>query len=193
MRNAKAILGIINIKDIEYVLTVLSSNIVGKMKNEIIYKITEVEFFEIPNGQMKFNDEEQIKQIKDGISSLLKLGFYYSFGLDLTNTQQNQAKILYNMNNPNYYNNMNNLEQKMKHIFITSCKKYFYNFNLFKRFINYETKQPIDYLFITPIICGYIGMFDYNINNQQIQFILITRRSQNFAGTRYNTRGINDD
>ena len=193
MRNAKAILGIINIKDIEYVLTVLSSDIVGKIKNEIIYKITEVEFFEIPNGQMKYNDEEQIKQIKDGISSLLKLGFYYSFGLDLTNTQQNQAKILYNMNNPNYYNNMNNLEQKMKHIFITSCKKYFYNFNLFKRFINYETKQPIDYMFITPIICGYIGMFDYNINNQQIQFILITRRSQNFAGTRYNTRGINDD
>ena len=193
MRNAKAILGIINIKDIEYVLTVLSSDIVGKMKNEIIYKITEVEFFEIPNGQMKFNDEEQIKQIKDGISSLLKLGFYYSFGLDLTNSQQNQAKILYNMNNPNYYNNMNNLEQKMKHIFLTSCKKYFYNFNLCKRFINYETKQPIDYLFITPIICGYIGMFDYSINNQQIQFILITRRSQNFAGTRYNTRGINDD
>jgi len=192
MRNAKAILGIINIKDVEYVLTVLSSDIVGKMKNEIIYKITEVEFFEIPNGQMKFNDEEvQIKQIKDGISSLLKLGFYYSFGLDLTNSQQNQAKILYNMNNYNY--NMNNLEQKMKHIYITSCKKYFYNYNLYKRFINYETKQPIDYMFITPIICGYIGMFDYNINNQPIQFILITRRSQNFAGTRYNTRGINDD
>lgn len=44
MRNAKAILGIINIKDIEFVLTVLSSDIVGKIKNEIIYKITEVEF-----------------------------------------------------------------------------------------------------------------------------------------------------
>ena len=36
------------------------------------------------------------------------------------------------MNNFDFYNNMNNLEQKMKHIYITSCKKYFYNFNLFK-------------------------------------------------------------
>ena len=36
-------------------------------------------------------------------------------------------------------------------------------------------------------------MFDYQINDKIVQLILITRRSQNFAGTRYNTRGINDD
>ena len=36
-------------------------------------------------------------------------------------------------------------------------------------------------------------MFDYQINDKIVQFVLITRRSQNFAGTRYNTRGINDD
>ena len=194
MINAKAILGIINIREIEYLLFVTSSEIVGKIKNEIIYRISEVDFCEIPNGQIKYNDEEQIDQIKNGIAKLLKLGFYYSFGLDLTNSQQNQAKILYDKKNKNKLMNLNldNFEDKIKRIYMTSYKKY-YNYNLYKRFMNNETKEPIDYTFITPIICGYVGMFDYQINNKEVQIILITRRSQNFAGTRYNTRGINDD
>ena len=195
MINTKAILGIINIREIEYLLFVTSSEIVGKIKNEIIYRISEVDFCEIPNGQIKYNDEEQINQIKNGIAKLLKLGFYYSFGLDLTNSQQNQAKILYDKKNKNKLMNLNldNFEDKIKRIYMTSYKKYFYNYNLYKRFMNNETKEPIDYTFITPIICGYVGMFDYQINNKEVQIILITRRSQNFAGTRYNTRGINDD
>ena len=189
---ADAILGIINIREKEYILFVTSSIKVARIKNEDIYKISDVDFCEIPNSQIKFSDEEQIKQIKDGISKLLKLGFYYSFGLDLTNSEQNKAKILYNFKNKNDYNN-NNIEEKLRKIYMTSNKKYFFNYNLFKRFINNENKEPIDYTFIIPVICGYIGMFDYEINNKQIQFLLITRRSQNFAGTRYNTRGINDD
>ena len=191
--NSKAVLGIINIKNIEFVLFVSSSDIIGKMNNETIYRISEVDFCEIPNGQIRYIDEEQIKQIKDGISKLFKLGFYYSFGINLTNSQQNQAKIMYNMKNQNQNNKYNTIEEKIKNIFLTSCKKYFFNYNLYKRFINNETKEPIDYTFITPIICGYVGMFDYQINDKIVQFILITRRSQNFAGTRYNTRGINDD
>ena len=190
--NSDAILGVINIKNIEFVLFVSSSDIIGQMNNEIIYRISEVDFCEIPNGQIKYFDEEQIKQIKDGISKLFKLGFYYSFGINLTNSQQNQAKIINNMKNQNN-TYINTLEEKIKYIFITSCKKYFFNYNLYKRFINNETKEPIDYTFITPVICGYVGMFDYQINGKIVQFILITRRSQNFAGTRYNTRGINDD
>ena len=192
---SKAILGIINIKNIEYILFVTSSNIVGKINNETIYRISEVDFCEIPNDQIQLKDEEQINSIKNGIAKLLKLGFYYSFGLDLTNSQQNQAKILYDKKNKNKLINFdnNNFEDKIKRIYMTSYKKYFYNFNLYKRFLNNDTREPIDYAFIVPIICGYVGMFDYQIDNKQIQIILITRRSQNFAGTRYNTRGINDD
>ena len=190
---ANAILGIINIKNIQYVLYVTSCEIVGTMKNETIYRISEVDFCEIPNRFITISDEEKIKEIKDGISKLLKLGFYYSFGLDLTNSQQNQAKILYNMNIKNNNFNYNNLNERMKRIYMTSYKKYFFNYNLYKLFLNKETKQPIDYTFIMPIICGYIGMFDYEINSKKCQIVLITRRSQKFAGTRYNTRGINDD
>ena len=162
------------------------------MKNEIIYKIEEVEFCPMQTVDLLYDEEKKINQIKDGISKLLKLGFYYSFGLNLTNSQQNQSKL-----SSQEIKDNNNLtfEQKMKNIYKTINKKYFFNYNLYKIFINKSTKLPYDfaYSFILPIICGYIGMYDYTINNKQLQFILISRRSQNYAGTRYNTRGIDDN
>ena len=190
--NSKAILGIININKLYFILHVTTSKVVGKMKNEIIYKIEEVEFCPMQTVDLLYDEEKKINQIKDGISKLLKLGFYYSFGLNLTNSQQNQSKL-----SSQEIKDNNNLtfEQKMKNIYKTINKKYFFNYNLYKIFINKSTKLPYDfaYSFILPIICGYIGMYDYTINNKQLQFILISRRSQNYAGTRYNTRGIDDN
>ena len=182
----KCILGIIHIINKDYILYVKSHEIVGKINNENIYTITEVDFFDISLENYK-TEEKEIKDIKEGISKLLKLGFYYSFGYNLTNSQQNQTKILYS------FKSKNNICNKMQKIYTTINKKYFFNYNLYKRFINKVTKEPIDYNFITPIICGYVGMFNYMINGIFLQIILITRRSKNFAGTRYNTRGINDD
>ena len=199
---AKAILGIINIKNVEFILFVKSSEAIGLIKGEIIYRITEVDFCEIPNKNLKREeiDEDQIKYFKEGISKLLKLGFYYSFGIDLTNSQQNQSKILYNLKKNNKdeiknekKNGLDDLDLKIKKMYKTSCKKYFFNYNLFEKFRNPGASEPIDYTFIMPIICGYVGMFEAIVEEKRMQFILITRRSQNYAGTRYNTRGINDD
>ena len=192
----KSILGIIRIINKDYILYVKSCDLVGKINNESIYLITEVDFFEISPNNNNNKETKEIKKIKDGISMLLKLGFYFSFGFNLTNSQQNQSKILYEQRNKNKglnINDNNNVENKLKKIFKTCNKKYFFNYNLYSNFINNETKEPIDYIFITPIICGYVGMYDFMINGKFYQVILITRRSQNFAGTRYNTRGINDD
>ena len=191
--DSKAILGIINIHKLYFVLHVTSSKIVGKMNNEIIYRIEDVDFCPMQSVDLLYDEEKKISQIKDGISKLFKLGFYYSFGLNLTNSQQNQSKLSENKEINN--NNNNTFEQKMKNIYQTINKKYFFNYNLYKRFINKKTKMPYDftYNFIIPTICGYVGMYYYTINNKQLQFILITRRSQNYAGTRYNTRGIDDN
>ena len=191
--DSKAILGIINIHKLYFVLHVTSSKIVGKMNNEIIYRIEDVDFCPMQSVDLLYDEEKKISQIKDGISKLFKLGFYYSFGLNLTNSQQNQSKLSGNKEINN--NNNNTFEQKMKNIYQTINKKYFFNYNLYKRFINKKTKMPYDftYNFIIPTICGYVGMYYYTINDKQLQFILITRRSQNYAGTRYNTRGIDDN
>ena len=215
---AKAILGLIRIKGVNFVLYITSSEKIGQIKNQDVFRITDVDFFEVSDPKIKHTNDQDISDLKEGIKKYLKLGFYYSFGVDLTSSQQYQSKILNDLKNgiSNKFNSKNvplnnlfqqmnfsiennkfqisdNVEQNLKRIYITSYDKYFFNKNLYKKFINQDTKEPIDYCFIMPIICGYVGMFSYELEGSLLDFILISRRSQNHCGTRYNTRGINDD
>ena len=102
---AKVILGIINIKDIDFILFVKSSDNIGKIKDENIYKISEVDLCEIKQLNLDKTVFHEINKIKEGISKLLQTGFYYSFGLDLTNSEQNHHKIFYNLRKNNEINN----------------------------------------------------------------------------------------
>lgn len=95
--------------------------------------------------------------------------------------------------NANKFRISENVEESLKQIYLTSCEKYFFNKNLYKKFLDPSTNTPIDSCFIIPIICGYFGTFSYEIDGATLYFTLISRRSQNHCGTRYNTRGINDD
>ena len=226
-QKAKAILGIINIKNTNFILYITSSEKVGQFKDQDVFRITEVDFFEISDPKKQRINNQEISDLKDGIKKLLKLGFYYSFGVDLTSSQQYQSRILTDLKSgmkqifkkdsidSNYMNNMNqaqnfykmnirrentnkygineNIEESLKQIYLTSCEKYFFNKNLYKKFLDPTSNNPIDPCFIIPIICGYFGTFSYEIDGSTLYFTLISRRSQNHCGTRYNTRGINDD
>ena len=194
--NINAILGIINIENVNFILYVTSSKKIGEIKGENIFKIDEVNFYQISKNE-KENNSKKIKKIKEGISKLMTYGFYYSLGLDLTSSQQSQGKIFYKQKCDIKYNK-DNIEEKLKRIYQTTDKRYFFNYNLYKNFIDNKTNEPIDYNFITPVICGYIGWFEHTIGEENgvkknVQFVLITRRSQNYAGVRYKARGVNDD
>jgi hypothetical protein len=215
----KAILGIIRIKDFDHLIYVKTSQSVCFIENSEIFKIIDIEIIPI-NSNLKneknnyyINNSNYSKEINDiiyGIKNLLKLGFYYSYSYDLTSSKQTQNKIRnYNINhnNNNFNNNNNNyIFQIFKNMFETTTKKYFFNYNLYKKFLN-KNNQPINPTFIIPIICGFVSYFDDNSlqqstnnnnintnnNNNSIRYILISRRSTNHCGTRYNTRGIDDE
>ena len=78
-QKAKAILGMITIKDKNFILYIASSEKVGQLKNQDIFRITEVDFFEISDPKKQRINNQEINDLKDGIKKLLKLGFYYSF------------------------------------------------------------------------------------------------------------------
>ena len=227
-QKAKVILGMINIKNTNFILYVTSSEKVGQLKDQDVFRITEVDFFEISEPKKQRVINQEINDLKDGIKKLLKLGFYYSYGVDLTSSQQYQSRILsdlksrvksvfnnnfkdnkyntdnikqnqnfykidYRRENANKFRISENVEENLKQIYLTTCEKYFFNKNLYKKFLDPSSNTPIDPCFIIPIICGYFGTFSHEIDGSTLYFILISRRSQNHCGTRYNTRGINDD
>ena len=93
-QKAKAILGMINIKETNFILYITSSDKAGQLKGQDVFRITEVDFFEISDPKKQKVNNQEISDLKDGIKKLLKLGFYYSFGVDLTSSQEYQSRIL---------------------------------------------------------------------------------------------------
>ena len=82
----------------------------------------------------------------------------------------------------------------MKKMYESVTNTYFFNYNLYEKFINRQNNNlPYNYNFISSLICGYVSIFEEEIEkNRKVKFVLISRRSQNHEGIRYNTREIND-
>jgi hypothetical protein len=169
-----AILGISRIGNYDFLVYVKVCVLVGSVEEAQIFKIKETELIPIVDDITASNLSSEIKSYVNGIKNLLQLGFFYSFHYDLTNSKQKQAR-----------NKSNNILESAE-------RKFFWNFNLYKKF-NINEKLNVNKIWMVVCICGYFGIVKQMIGNSEIGLYLISRRSVHHAGTRYNTRGIDDD
>lgn len=51
----------------------------------------------------------------------------------------------------------------------------------------------LGFLFCLFYLKGYVGFFEVYLAGKKLDFFLISRRSSKRAGTRYNSRGIDDE
>jgi hypothetical protein len=93
------------------------------------------------------------------------MGFYYSYTYDLT---------------------LSKIKQQIQY---PTEIKFLWNINLIKEYL----KSNIDRRWTTFLIQGFVGYFDLYVNGKRLDFHLLSRRSSRRAGTRYNSRGIDDD
>jgi hypothetical protein len=61
------------------------------------------------------------------------------------------------------------------------------------RFLKDLEKYKIEKEWCLPIIQGYVNSFDVFVEGTKISYILISRRSNRKAGTRYFDRGVDED
>jgi synaptojanin len=66
--------------------------------------------------------------------------------------------------------------------------RYFWNFHLYKDFLD----SKVDVRWCTPLIQGYVGIASETFGGKSITTALISRRSTQRSGTRFNARGIDD-
>ena len=186
------------IMDFPFLIITKSSEHVMKIDNHDIFKVKDIEFINIHNEKHSEGNSE-IQNFKEGLKNLIALGFYFSFTYNLTQTKQRMFKIA------------------EKNPVLNAEEKYFWNYHLYRDF----RENKIDNIFQVCMIYGYVGHYDemiedtdefklskheleveeVNINNKKlskeskipIDIILISRRSVNYAGTRYLSRGITDD
>jgi len=167
---AFAILGILKINSHNFLVIVKSSEYICNLEGSYIYKVKEADFISLSEDRNGTHFPPELHTTLSGMKNFLTLGFFYSFTYDLTNSQQRLSKF-----ESSY--NINNTE-----------KKFFWNFNLYKSF----KEMNVEKIWMTFMICGYVGYIKNFVNDTEVEIYLISRRSVNHTGTRYNTRGIDD-
>ena len=109
---------------------------------------------------------EQARGVLDSTAKVLESGFYASQTFDLARSMQKQTE---------------GLDEQ--------AEKYYWNQTLCKELL----QQGAAAKWLMPIVQGFIGFQRLNIPPEPIDYLLISRRCNGRAGTRYNVRGVDDE
>lgn len=140
---------------------------VGKLAHSEIFKITDAEFVSLRNPG---GDLDRVQEL----SRLFKSGaFYFSYSqvagktpLDLSIAFQRQSRTKETDN------------------------RFFWNRMLFLYFLRYGIDTD---KWLTKVIAGSIVISTIYVTKHQVRALIISRLSQERAGTRFNVRGVDDD
>ncbi len=155
----------------------------GRMKGHMVYKVVATEFLPLHERALHDPDEDTYLNL---LKTLLKAGpMYFSYSLDLTNSFQRQAQS----------------EQSLP-MWKRADDRFFWNKFIQSDLIDFamgtgSSRQHggqqigVD-PFILPVMFGMMRITQTRIKSTALTYTLITRRSRHRAGTRYFTRGIDD-
>lgn len=181
MQYSYALVGMISLLRGSYLVTVSEASTVGFIQGKEILTAEEIRL--IPISPRTLEEDLKTPTTRQTEAKFLVLvndlfkryKFYFSYSWDLTNTFQRQI-------------------DKMKSgTFLTPIwkrvdKRFVWNFNLCEQFLSQDLSE-----WIFPMVCGLVEIQKLCIQDQAFDFILISRRSWKHAGTRYTTRGLNQD
>ncbi|USW48008.1 Putative SAC domain-containing protein [Septoria linicola] len=178
------ILGIIKLRLDSYIIVITKSQAVGRLKGHQIYKVVATEFLPLRERQVHDPDEDTYLAY---LKTLLKNGpMYFSYSFDLTNSFQRQATSDAN-----------------KPLWERADDRFFWNRFISSSLINLRLgksagrlssgPQPAVDPYILPVMYGMMRITNTSIKGNALTFVLITRRSRFRTGTRYLSRGIDEE
>lgn len=160
------IIGIVPVNEILYLAVVTEADIIDSIKDQNIYTIKGTRFIPI-SLEMRESESERVET--QNLIKLLSTGFYFSYYYDLTRALSSHK-----------------VEGSLHDRADTS---FYWNYELCRDFVS----QAIDTQWFFPIIQGYVGIQTIVHENSTMFFALISRRSCERTGTRYNCRGLDDE
>ncbi|SMQ50181.1 unnamed protein product [Zymoseptoria tritici ST99CH_3D7] len=177
------ILGIIKLRLDSYVIVITKSEPVGRLKGHQIYKVVTTEFLPLRERQVRDPDEDTYLTY---LKTLLKNGpMYFSYSFDLTNSFQRQAHS--DGNEP---------------LWERADDRFFWNRHISSSLIDFRLGKSAGRLssgpqkgvdpYILPVMYGMMSITNTSIKGNGLTFCLITRRSRHRTGTRYLSRGIDE-
>ena len=168
----------------KYIIVITKAQTMGRLKGHMVYKVISTEFLPLRERPLHDPDEDTYLNL---LKTLLKSGpMYFTYSFDITNSFQRQA------------------QSNHKHpIWRRADDRFFWNKFILSDIIDFANgavsgsglrggqQTGVD-PFILPVMFGMMRIVQTRIKATPVTFALITRRSRHRAGTRYLTRGIDD-
>ncbi|EGG23448.1 hypothetical protein DFA_05581 [Cavenderia fasciculata] len=168
---AYGIIGVIKLISGPHLILITEKKLVGNMGGKSVYEIDQCHFLPIATNIELGEHEKRLESThKKSLKSLLNSDFYFSYQFDLSNSLQRTSVL-------NQYDKVNHLFEKFE-------DRFYWN--------RYLQQQLIDqkmHSWILPIIRGHVEVYNFFLDGCSFEFGIISRRSKVRAGTRYNTRG----
>ncbi|KAG0170781.1 hypothetical protein DFQ28_001696 [Apophysomyces sp. BC1034] len=172
------VMGFIQLQAGEYMIVITERDLIGTIRGHEICRITAFQILPLPRSLTGLS-EEQAHDEQTYVNLLenhLKLNtFYYSHTYDLTHSLQRQTEF--------------SADTLKEPLWKRADERFFWNRHLSRKLID-ASENLND--FILPIMQGFVELQLARINGKPFVLSLITRRSRHRAGTRYFSRGIDD-
>lgn len=178
------ILGIIKLKLDKYVIVITKAQPMGRLRGHMLYKVVASEFLPLRERAVRDPDEDTYVAY---VKSLLHNGpMYFSYSIDITNSFQRQAQA--------------DLSQPL---WKRADDRFFWNRFVQTDLIDFRlgggsgsgirsSQQPGADPYILPVMCGMLRVAPAEVKSTAFTFALISRRSRFRGGTRYFSRGIDE-
>lgn len=154
----------------------------GRLKGHMIYKVIQTDFLPLRERPLHDPDEDTYLTL---LKTFIKTSpLYFSYGFDITNAFQRQAQA--------------DAEQPL---WKRADDRFFWNKFIQSDLIDFRNsgsrtqsgRQPGADPYILPVIFGMMEIKATKVHNTPLTIALITRRSRHRAGTRYFSRGIDEE
>ena len=179
------ILGIVKLKLDKYIIVITKAQPMGRLRGHMLYKVVATEFLSLRERPVHDPDEDTYLSY---LKALLARGpMYFSYSLDVTNSFQRQAQS--DMSLP---------------LWKRADDRFFWNRFIQTDLIDFRlgggsgsgirgTQQTGVDPYILPVMFGMLRVTPAKIKATPFTFALVTRRSRFRGGTRYFSRGIDQE
>lgn len=176
------ILGIISLRLDKYVIVITKAQPMGRLRGHMVYKVVATEFLPLRERQIRDPDEDHFLSL---LKTFIMTGpMYFSYSLDLTNSFQRQAVM-----------------DSSTPLWMGADDRFFWNKFVQADLIEFRKMgsrsqhgaQPAADPYILPVIWGTLEIRPTSIKGSPLTIALITRKYRYRAGTRYFTRGLDEE
>ncbi|KAL7754058.1 Phosphoinositide phosphatase sac1 [Sorochytrium milnesiophthora] len=183
------VMGTVSLLSGEYIIAITGKRKVGVLlsnnPNTLVYQVSDTVLLPVSKSTRhltpaQLKDEQMFSGMLD---RMCRIGYlYFSYNWDLTNAMQRVYGADYRVP-----------------LWKRADPRFFWNRHVQSKFIDLVDSLPADHSdhalnhFILPIICGFVQVVETSINSRAFTYSLVSRKRVHRVGTRYHSRGIDEN